>query len=521
MATFSTTLEREIRSIVGERCFFDKAVLAQYASDRCWYSVSPLGLVQPKHSGDVVEVVRYCYNHEIPLIPRGAATGLAGQAIGMGLILDFTKYMTRILNISDDGVTVQPGVVLDSLNAALKPQGKFFPIDPASTSQCTIGGMIGTNAAGAHGVRHGAMKDHVRSLTVVLSNGEQTLIRKPEEPVDPAISPFHARIVQTLSAPLQSKKELIRRAFPNVPKNSSGYNLKDAVASAFTDFRKLIVGSEGTLAVVVEADLAIAPIPPMRLGALLYLKTYDQAVEATMSALDLAPAAVEILDRTYFTLAASFDAAVDRLLTVDASVMLYVEFEGMVLEDLQKSIIHLGKSAALIPAVQYLPLTRPSEQEAFWRLRQEASKAINSEKFQNKTSFIEDVCVPVKHLPKYVKGLKELLDRNGIRFSLYGHAATGNIHCAAFVDLTDPRQYRIVDAIASDVYDLAIALGGTLSGEHGDGFVRTPFLERLYGPEVYGLFRTVKETFDPHFILNPGKIIGDQNSTILHDLNLQ
>lgn len=520
MPDFSASLESDIRSVVGDRCSFDPEIRKSYRTDRCWYAVTPVGVVWPRDGSEVSRIVRYCHERTIPVIPRGAATGLAGQAVGMGLILDFTKYMTSIHDISATHVTVQPGIVLQALNDELRRHGRFFPVDPASASLCTIGGMIATNAAGSHGVRYGAMKDHVHSLTVVLSNGETAVISGPGQTIDPDANPFLATVSGMLSQTLTESRERIRKAFPGVAKNSSGYNLNDAVASKEVDFRKLIVGSEGTLAVVVEATLATAPLVPARLGALLYLRSYESAVEATLGALEFGPSAIELMDRTYTALAAGIDPDVDRLLAQDAPVLLYVEFEGAHLEELQKSVVRLGTMASLLPALRFLPLTDPGEQAAFWRLREEASKAINSDQKRRKASFIEDVCVPVRRLPAYIKGLTTILERNGIPFSLYGHAASGNIHCATFVDLTDLHQYRQVDTVATDVYELAISLGGTLSGEHGDGFVRTPFLERLYGREVFALFRTVKETFDPHFILNPGKIIGEQHTTILHDLDL-
>jgi FAD/FMN-containing dehydrogenase len=197
-----------------------------------------------------------------------------------------------------------------------------------------------------------------------------------------------------------------------------------------------------------------------------------------------------------------------------------VEFEGNVPQDVQQSILKLNRAVSLGHPLKFTPLTTEDELRSLWELREQASRVINSGTSTNKASFIEDVAVPVSNLPQYITGLGRILNNYGIEFSLYGHAGTGNIHCAAFVDLTDLRQYRVIDTVALEVYDLAIGLGGTLSGEHGDGYIRTPFLERLYGPEVFGLFRTVKRTFDPNNILNPGKITGDQHATILHDLNL-
>ncbi len=476
-------------------------------------------MVQPTSADEVSAIAEYCNERGVPLIPRGAATGLAGQAIGMGVILDFTKSMNAILSLTVDSVSVQPGLVLGTLNTELAKSGKFFPVDPASAAECTLGGMIGTNAAGAHGVRYGATKDHVRSLTLVLSNGEQVVLGHPPN-VDPAVNPFFRTIAGTLEPLLCTNASIIQARFPDVRKNASGYNLKGAVAGEEIDFRKLIVGSEGTLAVVVEATLDTTLKPLHRLGALIYLGSYDHATDATLLALELGPSAIEILDHTYVSLVKGFKPSIDRLILNEAKALLYVEFEGNSPQDVQQSIIELNKAVSLSHPLKFLPLTTEAELQSLWDLREQASRVINSGTSTNKASFIEDVAVPVKHLPRYITGLGRILNKYEIEFSLYGHAGTGNIHCAAFVDLTDLRHYRVIDTVALEVYDLAIGLGGTLSGEHGDGFVRTPFLQRLYGPEVFELFRTVKRTFDPNNILNPGKITGDQHATILHDLNL-
>ncbi len=436
----------------------------------------------------------------------------------MGVILDFTKFMNAILSVGNNNVTVQPGLVLNALNTELGKSGMFFPVDPASAAECTLGGMIGTNAAGAHGVRYGATKDHVQSLTIVLANGEQVTL--PHSRAKNSDSSFFSNIARTLTPLLREHAATIREHFPPVLKNSSGYNLKDAVAHQDVDFLKLIIGSEGTLAIVVEATLATATLPLHRQGALIYLRSYDQATDATLQALDLGPSAVEILDHTYVALAKGFKPETDRLILNEATALLYVEFEGPSAKEIHQSILNLNRVVAPIRPLKFLPLSTEQELQTLWELRERASQVINSGTSTNKSSFIEDVAVPPARLPEYIIGLGDILKKYEIGFSLYGHAGTGNIHCATFVDLTDLRHYRVIDTIALEVYDLAISLGGTLSGEHGDGFVRTPFLQRLYGPEVYEIFRSVKRTFDPNNILNPGKIIGDQHATILHDLNL-
>ncbi|MEX2116224.1 MAG: FAD-binding oxidoreductase [Bacteroidota bacterium] len=515
----SKTLEHDLRPLTAGGCFFDQQTLQQYSSDRCWYKVTPLCVIQPTTADEVSAIAAYCNERGIPLIARGAATGLAGQAIGMGVILDFTKSMNSILFQTNESVSVQPGLVLGALNAELAKSGRFFPVDPASAAECTLGGMIGTNAAGAHGVRYGATKDHVHSLTLVLSNGEKVVLRHPPA-VDSNVSPFFSHIAGTLTPLLLANISRINSRFPDVRKNSSGYNLKDAVAGKDVDFRKLIVGSEGTLAIVVEATLGTTGRPLHRLGALIYFSSYEQATDATLVALELGPSAIEILDHTYVSLVKGFKPSTDRLILDEAKALLYVEFEGNNTQDVQQSVEKLIRDVSLSHPLKIMPLATENELRSLWELREEASRVINSGTSTNKASFIEDVAVPVKHLPHYITGLGRILKGHGIEFSLYGHAGTGNIHCAAFVDLTDLRHFRLIDTVALEVYDLAISLGGTLSGEHGDGFVRTPFLQRLYGPEVFELFRTVKRTFDPNTILNPGKITGDQHATILHDLNL-
>ena len=209
---------------------------------------------------------------------------------------------------------------------------------------------------------------------------------------------------------------------------------------------------------------------------------------------------------------------IDSIIHPDAKAMLYFEFEGDSKEELAQNVVRLNRTVSLSLPLKFTPLTTEEEIQQVWKLREEASKIINYVKSKGKTSFVEDVAVPLPRLSEYMKGLGHILSSHGIDFSVYGHAGTGNVHCAAFVDLKNLDHYKVVDTIASEVYDLAISLGGTLSGEHGDGFVRTPFLERLYGSDVYELFRLVKATFDPNNTLNPGKIIGPQNVSILHDL---
>lgn len=515
MLTSYSRVEHDLASRITGECFFDAGMRDRYSMAASWYKIQPVGVVTPKDADDVQTVVRYCAENEIPLIPRGAGTGLAGQAVGMGIILDFTKWMNRIQHNDNRTATVQAGVVLNTLNQELAARGVFFPIDPASGSLCTIGGMISTNAAGAHGLKYGATKDYIVSLDVVTSHGERVIINGPEKT---DLHPTLSHLRRSLENLLLPNRQLITSRFPHVAKNSSGYNLVDAITSNGIDLRKLLVGSEGTLAVIVGATLQLSPLPKHRTGALAYFANYELTVDATVKALELQPAAIEVLDRTYFSLGKQLSRDVQRLLRPEAQTMLYFEFEGDELQDLKDTVQRLAATLRRFRPLDFIALQTPDERASFWNLREEVSKQLNLTDTFGKSSFIEDIAVPVLALPRYVRGLGEILNRYAIPFSVYGHAGAGNIHCATFVDLANPDHYRAIDLIAAEVTDLAISLGGTLSGEHGDGFVRTPFLERLYGEEVYSLFKDVKRLFDPKNILNPGKIVGQQNTTILHDL---
>ena len=520
MRTQYATIERGLKETIRGECFFDATTRETYSTASSWYKIVPVAVIFPQDIEDVQSVMRFCNENNIAVVPRGGGTGLAGQAIGFGVIVDFSQHMNRLLEIQRDTAVVQPGLLLADLNDQLRSRDLMFPIDPASSKQCTIGGMIATNAAGAHGVKYGATKDHVESLMVVLANGELATIRQPFLESGLVYSRSYRDIYIRLRSLLSANRETILRRFPKVLKNSSGYNLYDAVRSKDFDLRKIVVGSEGTLAAVVQATLHLTRPPGVRLGAAAYFADYKTAAEAVLRSSELMPSALEILDSTYLALGRELMPAAGHLLRPDAEAMLYIEFDGELQQDVEEMLERFRIVSSEAGSSGFLQFSTDTQRKELWNLREAVSERINCDKWKGKTSFVEDVAVPLENLPGYITGLKEVLSHHQIPFCVYGHAGGGNIHCATFVDLMNLGHYRRIDLVASEVADLAIALGGTLSGEHGDGFVRTPFLERLYGPEIYGLFKEVKHAFDPTGILNPGKIIGKQNTSILHDLSI-
>lgn len=513
-------VEEQIKSLIEGECSFDEQTRHRYSTAACWYKILPIGVIFPRTTGDVQAVARYCSENEIALIPRGGATGLAGQAIGLGLILDFTRHMNRVLDVGEGTVSVEPGIMHSALNEFLESRKRHFPIDPTSSRTCTLGGMIATNAAGAHGAKYGSTKDYVEELTVVLASGTLATIKPKYTNEELSASPELTHLISGIRDVIFPHRALIRSRFPKVAKNSSGYNLLDALQSDEVDLRKIIVGSEGTLAIIVGAKLRLDTLPAHHLGAVAWFADYHSMANATVQTLDLSPAAVELMDKTYWSLAREDSKVPKNLIRDDAECMLYFDFEGDSPDALEGVFQKLVAVLSRCNVLEVLPLRTEEEHRRLWNLRESVSEQMNLVRSSKKASFIEDIAVPVIRLPEYMNGVREILTRSGIEYSTYGHAGSGNVHCAAFVDLSNLNQYRTIESIASEVNALAIQLGGTLSGEHGDGFVRTPFLEQLYGSEVYDLFRQVKQTFDPLNILNPGKIIGTQNATFLHDLDI-
>jgi FAD/FMN-containing dehydrogenase len=520
-----SSIERDLRSIIDGDVLSDVASRDAYSTAACIYKIRPVAVVVPRTPEDVQKVTEYAYDHQVPVIPRGGASGLAGQAVGFGIILDFVKYLNTIIevNAEENWVRVEPGVLLDDLNRNLSGLGKLLPPDPASSNQCVIGGMIGTNAAGVHGLKYGATKDCTLSLTVVLSDGEVIEVNATpgsrRASRDPQSHQVDSRFNGKLEGLLLDKRGLIASHYPRVKKNSSGYNLLDAVKPDRIDLIKLLVGSEGTLGVVVEAKLGIADIPKAKASGLAYFRDHERMTEAVLASLQLKPVAVELMDKTLLDLARGRSPIVERFIEENARAILLFEFEGGTVDEAQGRLEQLRQLLLEKLRLAFTFRENPENLGSLWEMRKAATHILEEMQTDTKkASFIEDVTVPIEAFPEYTRKLASILHSHDISYSIYGHAGVGNIHCEPFLDLRKPEHRALLDVVAGEVFDLAISVGGTLSGEHGDGYVRTPFLERLYGPDVYSLFRSVKEVFDPKGILNPGKIVAPQGTSIAHDL---
>ncbi len=502
----------DLRKRVSGEILFDDISRSLFSTAACMYQVRPMGIVVPRCVEDVVETLRYCNERGIPITGRGAGTSLAGQSIGSGIIIVFNKYFRDIIEIDQDTRTarVQPGVVLSDLNRSLAGHKLMFGPDPSSGKQCVIGGMIGTNAAGAHTVKYGATKDNVVSLRVVTADGD--IIETTQAATD--------RFTKQLSPLLWPYRDIILSKWPRSPKNSSGYNLRDAIGGAGVDLTKLLCGSEGTLAMTVEATLKLLPAPVERRNLIAYFPSYEACAVAASESLQFNPAAVEMIDKTFASAAMGLDPLIDQILGEDFVSIIIYEFEeeekGLGDDKVVKLAAHL-KTLGLPSKVIHPRDT--TEAAKLWRVRKEASAIFYKiEKPGKKTSFVEDVAVPVDRLSDYLAMAQNIFNKHDVKYALYGHAGSGNTHAIVLLDLKDKRHLAKIDPIAREIYELSTSLGGTLSGEHGDGFLRTPFLSNLYGDEIYSLFGKVKNIFDPNGIMNPGKVVGEQGASVVHDL---
>ena len=516
-------LERELRRQVEGEVAFDDYTRHLFSQDASMYAMTPLGVVYPRHADDVAVAVRLAHEAGVPVLARGAATSLAGQTVGPGLVLDLSRHMDRILELDPDTRTarVQPGVVQDDLNRAAAPHRLMFGPDTSTSNRATIGGMIGNNSAGSGSVQFGMTIDHVLELDVVLSDGSTAtfgtvdadeLARRAQG--DTLEAAVHRRLPEIVAA----HPEAIATGFPQFWRRAGGYRLDRLATGAPYDLAKFLVGSEGTLAVVTSARVGLVPRPARTVFAVGHFTSVQNAINATEDALSCDPAQVELLDRTILDLSRQKIeyAGLGRILQGDPEALLFVSFTG-------------DDEAALVAAVDALVekweahghgyhtlrAVTPAQQGALLKVRKSALGLLmaNSVGARRPLAFVEDTAVDPRHLAEYTARFREVLDRHGLEAGFYGHCSVGCLHIRPFVDLTQPGQVEVMRSVAEEVKDLVRSYGGVNSSEHGDGLVRSEFNRELFGDELYEAMREVKGLFDPQGTLNPGKIVDSPSMT--------
>ena len=500
----------DLKGVVKGELLFDDLSRVLYSTDASIFEVRPLGVVVPRDEEDVQALVRYAGEHQIALIARGAGTGVAGESLGAGLIVDLSQHFRSILEVGADTVRVQPGVVYRDLARELARVGRRFAPDPAS-GDCTLGGMLATNASGARAFRHGFTRDHVAGLRIVLDNGDTASIARQSR--WPAAESPHGRLEDIISSVVTLLEEhagVIATARPRTPFNRCGYLLHDVLDGDHLDLARLLVGSEGTLALFTEATLRTLPLPGGRAVTLLAFTSLESALRAAQSALPSRPVACDLIDQRLLRLARGNEAAVADLVPAAAEAVLLVEYEADTPAEARRSAqeladrLHRGERLALLTQVA----ADPEGIERFWHVREAALPSLYGLRGSGQPlAFVEDVGVPAELLPVYLHRVQDLLQRHETTASYLVHAATGQVHMRPFMDWQRPEDKARLWALADEVYDVVLELGGTISAQHGTGLARTPWVNRQVGP-LAPVLRELKAIFDPGHLFNPGKIVG-------------
>jgi FAD/FMN-containing dehydrogenase/Fe-S oxidoreductase len=508
-------LKRRLEEKIEGEVRFDKISRALYSTDASVYLIEPLGVVVAKTREDIIQALAICRNFRCPVTMRGGGTSQAGQAIGAGIQIDTSKYYNRLLEVNAEQmwVRVEPGIVLDELNAQLAPLGLRFAPDISTASRATIGGMMANNSSGARSVLYGKTIDHVIEQTVLLSDGSIAHFREIVRNEVPTGDTLEAACYRTVLGLAAEHAAEIDRRYPKILRRVGGYNLDEFVDPAKPiNLAKMMVGSEGTLGIVLEAKLRLVPLPTAKAVMVISFADLLESLTAAPVIVGHKPSAVEVMDKSILDNTRQ-NAALDQIRTTfmegDPGATLCVEFYGDRKEDLPPRLKALEedlRSRRL--GYAYHSETEPAAQAKIWSLREAALGLSMAMKEDAKSiSFVEDTAVAPEKLRDFIDQFLQIVRSHGTTAGVYAHASVGCLHVRPVVNLKTEEGVRRFEAIAQDVADLVLQFGGALSGEHGDGLVRSPFMRQMFGPVLYEAFREIKRTFDPHGILNPGKIV--------------
>ncbi len=507
---------QQLSTLASANCevAFDNLTRQLYATDASLYQVEPMAVAFPRGVRQACSIIQAATQAGVPIIPRGAGTGLAGGAVGEGLVIDFSRYNRQIVDLDLERRTVRvgAGVVLDQLNHFLRPHGLCFGPDVATSSRATLGGMIANNSSGAHTPVYGTTADHVSELELVLSGGKFGRIGPKHDTM-----PHQRDLIEDI---VSLNSLLIAERFPpGLLKRWPGYAL-DRCLKEPGNLVNLLCGSEGTLAAIITAELKLVPLPKEKGLGLLFFDSVAEAMQATIELLDLKPAAIEHIDRHLFDQTRGrleFQAARD-LLELDqkpCESILIVEFFDEVeprLAEFRKR--RLGSRKKI--------LQTQNGAELVWSLRKAGLSLLTSRKGNAKpVSGVEDTAVRPEKLSDYVAGIQAIMEEFGVEASFYGHAAAGLLHIRPVLNLHEKEELRKFRHIATKVSALIRQFNGSIAAEHGVGIARTEFMQEQLGPELVHLMQEIKVSFDPHNLFNPGKIIPDGRFEFDSDLRIR
>ena len=476
----------EIQRIVKCQVLVDEYSRNFYSVDASSYFIKPLVIIFPKNENEIIKILKFASKKNIPVTPRGAGTGLVGSALGNGIIVDL-KHFDKIKTYSNYA-QVDSGVFKGNFDKKLNEHGKFFGPDPSVGPYCTIGGMIATNASGSHSLKYGSVIDNLIGVRIIISNGKTVNL--------PSKSQFNNKILKMINRNIQKK-------FPHVSKNSCGYRLDKIIKK--TDLQKIIAGSEGTLGIITSAKIKILPSPKKKILIILSYRNLECAAIDSAKIVKLTPSALELIDKNIIR-HIKFD------FPINTGCLLFVEFDS----NIKKSMISLDR--IIIDARIIKTLTKKDEIKKWWNIRNSALgfSLRNITPNQSLPTLIEDATVSVEKLVLLVGIIKKISKKYKLNIVTYGHAGNGNLHIRP---IFRNKNKTLMKKMATEFFSKVIEIGGSITGEHGDGLARSEFVKLQYGSDVYTVFKKIKYEFDPKNILNPDKIITTK-STIIKNLKI-
>ncbi|HZE46233.1 MAG TPA: FAD-binding and (Fe-S)-binding domain-containing protein, partial [Xanthobacteraceae bacterium] len=515
-------LERRLKAEISGEVGFDPFTRGRYATDASHYQMMPLGVVLPRTMAEAERAIAIARQEGVSVLPRGGGTSQSGQTVNHSLVVDCSKYLNRVLELDAAGrrCTVEPGIVLDDLNRALKPHGLWFPVDISTASRATIGGMAGNNSCGARSLRYGNTRENILSIDALLADGTKARFGPAAADLSDVPAPLRPLAADLLAIGRREADEVAAR-FPQVQRRVGGYNL-DALLPGRNDLNlaHILVGSEGTLGFSTRIELKLSPLLGRRAVAACHFGRFYEAMDAAQHIVRLGPIAVELVDRTMIALArdiAMFRPTLEQFVRGDPDAILLVEFAE---QDWDENLRRMAQLSALMGDLGFawdksgakeggvVEVLDPRLQAAITDIRTAGLNIMMSMKEERKpVSFVEDCAVPLPHLADYTARLTDIFEKHGTRGTWYAHASVGCLHVRPVLNLRLDQDLRAMRAIAEEAFALVRDYKGSHSGEHGDGLVRSEFHAPMFGSRLVQAFEEVKDRFDPAGLFNPGKIV--------------
>jgi len=523
-------LERELRKAIGGDVRFDAGSRLLYSTDASMYQMEPVGVVIPRDADDVRAAIETAARHKVAILSRGGGTSLTGQTVNDALVLDYSRYMDKVLEVNAEElwVRVQPGLVQDNLNHHVRSLGLGFGPDTSTSNRATLGGMLGNNSGGSHSIAYGLTVEHVIELTTVLADGSRAVFGEvtPDEFAAKCRAPgLEGQIYRQIARIRDTYADEIRSKYPPHWRRVSGYNLNELVpavgrrhaTNGTLNVARLIVGSEGTFVGVVEAKMRLIRRPKKTAVEVIHYREIQEALESSSAILETGPYAVELTDKMILDLARNNIEQSQRMGFVqgDPGAIMIVEYAGETDAEVRAKMDGLDARRQRERFGYAAHVAHDAaEQQSIWKLRKAGLGLLLGMKGDKKPiAFVEDTAVAPRHLAEFVSRFREIFAKHDTEGAYYGHCSVGCLHIRPVIDLKTPRGLEQVRAIADEITDLVVRFNGTISSEHGDGRARSPFLERLYGPRIMQAFRELKRAFDPDNRMNPGNIVAPAGVT--------